>query len=138
MAARRKKQNYLDISDDYGRPRSGEPHRADGDEHQRGGCGDESHRNKHSHDGRIDVGHHPSLAKRLLKIGASRGKQSMIRISGALDFCLDGRKRLGRVDIGQRRLARDWHFDNRLGVIADQVAGSYVTLNSHQVVEEAP
>jgi hypothetical protein len=61
----------------------------------------------------------------------------MIRISGALNFGLDGRERLGRVDIGKSRLARDGHFDYCLGITADKVTGSYVALNCSQVVEKA-
>ncbi len=53
----------------------------------------------------------------------------MIRISGAFDFRLDRGKRLGRVDVGQRRLAGDRHFGDRLGIGADQVAGADVALD---------
>ena len=60
----------------------------------------------------------------------------MIRISRALDFGLDRRQRLGRVDISQCGIASNRHFDNRFGVIADQVTSSYVALNTHEIVEE--
>ena len=97
--------------------------------HQRRSCQHQGHDHKRTHYRRIDVGHCPSLLEHVSNIGVSRAAQSMIRISSAFDFSLDGRKRLGRVHVSERRVTGNWHFDDRLGVIADQVAGANVTLN---------
>ena len=106
--------------------------RADGihrNKHQCRGRQYQSHDHKRTHHRRIDVGHRASLPEQVSNIGVSRVARSMIRISGALDFSLDGRKRLGRVDISERSVTGNWHFDDRLGIIADQVACANVTLN---------
>jgi hypothetical protein len=117
--------------------RDGRPRGVDCDKHQ-GRCRQhQGYDHKRAHYGRIDAGHHPSLTERFFKIGVSRVARSMIRISITFDFGLDGRKRLGRVDVSQCGSTSDRHFDNRLGIIADKVAGSNVASNAHQIVEEA-
>jgi len=104
-----------------GRQRAG-PRGIHSDKHQCRGREYQSHNNERAHQGRIDVGHHPPLSEHPRQLGVSRVTRSMIRISGALDFRLDRRKRLGRVHVGQCGFAGDGNFDNRLGVIADQIA----------------
>jgi len=101
----------------------------DCNEHQRRGRQHQGYDHKRTHHRRIDVGHRASLPEQVSNLGVSRVARSMIRISGALDFSLDGRKRLGRVHVSKRCVTRNWHFDDRLGVIADQVARADVTLN---------
>ena len=99
------------------------------DKHQ---CRSRQHQgydHERTHDRRIDAGHRPSLPGHLCKLAVSRVARSTIRISSAFDFSLDGRKRLGRVDVGERRVTGNRNFDDRLGVIADQVACANVTLN---------
>jgi len=68
----------------------GGPYRVDRDEHQSCGGQHQGHDHESAHHWRIDVGHHPSLAVRSVKLVMSRVARSMIRISSALDFSLDG------------------------------------------------
>ena len=58
----------------------------------------------------------------------------MIRISGPLNFGLDGQKRLGSVHVGQRRLSGYRHFDDHFGIIANQVTRADIPLDRHQVM----
>src|SRR5438874_13716132 len=44
---------------------------------------------------------------------------------------------LRRVDIDQRRLAGDRHFDHGLAIAADEVAGADIAFDRHQIGEEA-
>ena len=107
----------------------GRTRRINRDKHQCRSREHQSYDHQRTHYRRIGFGHLPSLPGHLCKIGVSRVARSMIRISGAFDFSLDGRERLGRVDVGERRVTGNRNFDDRLGVIADQVACADVTLN---------
>src|SRR5262245_51279221 len=56
----------------------------------------------------------------------------------ALDRGLDADERLRRVDVHERGLALERHFDHGFAVAADEMARAYIAFDRHQVWKEPP